>query len=82
MVKETIKFKCIFHFRYDFVTIYDGSSTLSTPLVGLSGYNLPSRLISSGTDLFINFESDDIVTEIGFNISTSERKECLLLHKF
>ena len=74
-----MQFKCVFRFRFDFLTIYDGSSSLSTPLVALTGYNLPNQLTSSGRELFIRFESDDIVTEIGFNISTTERKEHLFV---
>jgi hypothetical protein len=51
---------------YDFLKIYDGTSTASPQLAALSGTITPAPYRSSGTSLFVQFTSDSSVTAAGF----------------
>ncbi|MBY0425116.1 MAG: hypothetical protein K2Q22_05720, partial [Cytophagales bacterium] len=52
--------------NYDFVRVYDGSSN-SAPLLGsYSGTTIPNVLQSSGSSLFLTFDSDGSVTQSGW----------------
>lgn len=52
--------------NYDYVYVYDGSSTTSTLLGKYSGTTLPSSLTSSGNSLLIHFKSDASVNSSGW----------------
>jgi len=52
--------------NYDFVKVYDGSSTSSPLLASLSGSSLPSPIRSTSNHLYIRFTSDASVTFNGF----------------
>ena len=54
-------------FRYDFVIIYDGGSLFDSELARLTGI-FPDDVISTGTELYINFISDESETTLGFKI--------------
>nr|XP_006820566.1 PREDICTED: suppressor of tumorigenicity 14 protein homolog [Saccoglossus kowalevskii] len=54
---------------YDYVRVYDGSST-SSPLLGeFSGSSLPSMIVTTGSDLLLYFHSDSSVENTGFYAS-------------
>ena len=48
--------------------VYDGDSNSAYMLGSLTGDVLPSDMVSTGPDIFINFVSDDEVAKIGFRI--------------
>lgn len=51
---------------YDWVAVYDGSST-SAPLLGrFCGSNIPSPMRSSGPSLHVVFSTDSMWTDTGF----------------
>ena len=55
----------------DFVKVYDGNSTSSTVIRHMSGTwgnNVKSTIISTGSDMFINFISDEAYGGNGFRI--------------
>ena len=54
-------------FRYDFVYVYDGGSLFDIELALLTGI-FPDDVISTGTELYINFISDESETAPGFLI--------------
>ena len=57
----------------DYLNIYDGnSSTESEHLGTLIGYNLPSKIASSGNQILINFVSDHFGTWTGFRANIHE----------
>lgn len=53
---------------WDFLYVYDGSSTSSTPLGIFDGYTPGHVVESSAEHLFLKFTSDSIVTKQGFLI--------------
>ena len=56
------------YFSYDFVKVYDGDSNSAYMLGSLTGDVLPSDMVSTGSNIFINFVSDMLVKRIGFRI--------------
>lgn len=53
---------------FDFVSVYDGSST-DSPLIGrYSGANLPPVLLTSGPSAFVTFSSDRSATAPGWHL--------------
>ena len=57
----------------DYLTIYDGnSSTESNHLGTLIGYNLPSKITSSGNQILISFISDHFGIDPGFRANIHE----------
>ncbi|MDX2368659.1 MAG: CUB domain-containing protein, partial [Colwellia sp.] len=64
---------------YDFLTIYDGSTTASPVLANnLSGNSLPASVTSSGSAMLVRFSSDFSITSSGFIASwTSTGDICL-----
>ena len=60
-----------FSYNADFVNVYDGNSTSSNVIRHMSGTwgnNVNSTIISTGSDMFINFISDDWDYRNGFRI--------------
>ena len=64
-----------YHFRYEFLHVYDGDSLFAPELAKLTGNSssLQVQLLlgdvrSTGRDIFINFLSDDTETRPGFII--------------
>ena len=54
---------------YDFVSIYDGSST-DSPLIGTYCGNVaPTNILSTGNELLITFTTDDSTALSGFSAS-------------
>ncbi len=51
---------------YDYVTVYDGTSTASTVLGNFTGSTIPNSVTSSGGAILVHFTSDNIVTASGF----------------
>lgn len=52
--------------NYDFVYVYDGSSS-SSPLIGsYNGSSLPSNVKSSSNNVFVKFTTDGSVLQSGF----------------
>jgi len=62
-------------YNYDFVTVYDGNSTASTPLGTFSGINIPDNITSSGNELFITFTSDESTTKAGWEATYTSDKD-------
>ncbi|MBX7243479.1 MAG: hypothetical protein K1X92_17195, partial [Bacteroidia bacterium] len=56
---------------YDFVTVYDGSTTAAPVLGTFDGNTLPPVLNSTGGSMLITFISDPSVTDAGWNASYS-----------
>ena len=54
---------------YDFVDVYDGSTTAATLLGSFSGNQLPQHLTASGGMMLIHFHSDGGVTDEGWEAS-------------
>ncbi len=54
---------------YDFVEVYDGSSTLSSQLGSFSGTSIPSSVTSTGGSLLVHFTSDNVGTAPGWAAS-------------
>ncbi|KAK6192044.1 hypothetical protein SNE40_003591 [Patella caerulea] len=54
--------------EWDYISIYDGSLPVGTPLGTYCGGAIPANITSSGTDLYIKFTSDRIVTKTGFKL--------------
>ncbi|CAK8672995.1 unnamed protein product [Clavelina lepadiformis] len=54
--------------QFDYLAIYDGPSTSSSPLGRFCGNNLPTPVISSGKYLTLYFHSDSSVSGDGFSI--------------
>lgn len=52
--------------NFDFVIVYDGIDDTAPVLGSYSGTNLPPQLISSGSDMFVVFVSDESVVADGF----------------
>ena len=51
----------------DYLSIFDGNSSDKADLLGtLIGWNLPSKITSSGNQMFVTFVSDHFGTESGF----------------
>ena len=53
--------------RYDFLNVFDGSSSQDTKLASLTGV-LPPNITSSGSEILIQFVSDDTEVYAGFKI--------------
>ena len=58
-----------FENNWDFLNIYDGPSTASTPLGSFTGTNLPSTILSSGGSITIEQVTDGTVREAGFELT-------------
>jgi hypothetical protein len=56
---------------YDYVRVYDGSSSTASIIGDFSGSSLPASISSTGNRLFITFTSDGSVTESGFELNYS-----------
>jgi len=56
---------------YDFLTVYDGTDNTTIPVAQFNGSNLQFPIISTGGSLFLEFSSDQSVTESGFKMSFS-----------
>jgi hypothetical protein len=56
---------------YDFVTVYDGSTTAAPVLGVFDGNTLPPTLTSTGGSMLITFISDPSVTDAGWAVSYS-----------
>jgi hypothetical protein len=55
--------------RLDLLRIFDGSS-VKAPLLGqLSGHNIPSAIMSTGHEVYLQFSSDDTNQAAGFRLS-------------
>ena len=54
--------------------VYDGDSNSAYMLGSLTGDVLPSDMASTGSDIFINFVSDESMATIGFRIQYSAGK--------
>ncbi len=52
---------------YDFVKVYDGTSTSASLLGNFSGSSIPAPISSTGPNLYITFISDEYVTSSGFD---------------
>ena len=64
--------------NFDFVTIYDGSTTSAPQLGRFSGVNLPPNITSSGGSLLVEFTSDGSITDFGWEASyNSTTTQCL-----
>ena len=63
-----------YSFRYDFVYVYDGGSLFDIELAVLTGI-FPDDVISTGTELYINFVSDESETTAGFLIQFDAGKK-------
>lgn len=68
---------------YDFVYVYDGSTTSATLLGSFSGSTPPASLTSSGGIMLVHFTSDEIETALGWSasytsVSTTGIKEIAL----
>ena len=61
---------------YDFVRVYDGATTSSTPLGTYSGSSLPPVLTSSGGSMLITFTTDGSIAAAGWSATYAPvRKE-------
>ena len=69
--------KLYFYFSYDFVNIYDGDSIFASSIGSLTGI-LPGEVVSSGSDIFINFVSDGSEQSLGFRIQYEASKHFCL----
>ena len=54
-------------FRYDYVQVFDGVDDLGSHLGVLTG-GPPAPINSTGTDIFIRFDTDMSETRVGFRI--------------
>ena len=54
---------------YDFVKVYDGTTTSSTLLGSYSGSTIPSAISSTGSSMLVYFTSDYMETGAGFSAS-------------
>ncbi|EDO38623.1 predicted protein, partial [Nematostella vectensis] len=61
---------------YDYVKIYDGSSTYSTLLGTFCGSNIPPVIVSSGRYLYLKFYSNSYTTSTGFRIRFKQIYSC------
>ena len=46
-------------FQPDYLYIYDGPDTNAAMIISISGNELPDDLYSTGSDIFLHFQSDD-----------------------
>lgn len=53
---------------YDYIKIYDGTSTSSTLLATVSGTVAPNDIVSSSNNVLVTFHSDGSVNSLGFTI--------------
>ena len=53
---------------YDEVRVYDGNDATAPLLHTFSGTSRPSDVVSSGSNIFVSFVTDDGTTKDGFNI--------------
>ncbi len=54
---------------HDFVNVYDGASASATLLGSYSGINLPPSLTSTGSALFVEFTTDNVITKKGWSFN-------------
>ena len=52
---------------YDFVNVYDGTTTLAPSLGSFSGSSLPSSVTSTGGNMLVHFTTDGVVTAPGWS---------------
>jgi M6 family metalloprotease-like protein len=63
---------------FDFVTVYDGPNSTSTQIGTYSGNNIPASIVSSGNSLYVVFNSDNLITSTGWEITyNSTNSTCL-----
>lgn len=65
--------------NYDWVSVYDGSSSSSTRIGHFSGNSIPPELTTSGNQMTVIFTSDYSVTKTGFNAvytSIGQQNQC------
>ena len=53
----------------DVLTVYDGSSANAPMLVQLSGKNMPAAITSAGSNLYLQFTSNDNTVAVGFRVA-------------
>jgi hypothetical protein len=53
----------------DILTIYDGDNNLSPLLASLSGHNIPPSIVSPGHKMFLQFNTDSVNQDVGWNLS-------------
>jgi len=53
---------------YDYLTIYDGADQSATVIASLTGSPALSNYTSSGTEMFVAFTSDEMITDKGFQL--------------
>ena len=70
----------ILNLSYDFLRVYDGSSVFDSEIGALTGIQT-SEIISSGSDIFLNFLSDDSENKAGFRIQYEPGIKLLFLRK-
>ena len=59
---------------YDYVTVFDGLSTVSSSTLGkFCGANLPPITKSSGNDLLVTFITDSTIQSTGFQLTWAPR---------
>jgi len=61
---------------YDYLYIYDGTSSTDPLLVTATGSNLPSNVTSSGTCITVAVHTDNYVTQAGFELSVNCTGNC------
>ena len=59
---------CIGNCCYDYVSIHDGRNENKNNIATLCGNGEQQKIISSGNNLFLKFESDSAKTKSGFQI--------------
>ena len=60
-----------FEYGFDSLVVYDGPTTASPVLAGLTGNSLPAPITSSGGSITIRQKSDFMVTKSGFQLNWS-----------
>ena len=59
--------------------VYDGVDAFAPEIQQLTGNVLPSDIVSTGSDIFINLLSDDTEVKTGFNIQYEAGKNCVII---
>ncbi|MCR8923055.1 hypothetical protein NO559_09750 [Dasania sp. GY-MA-18] len=62
--------------NYDYVRIYDGTSTSAPLLATLTGTSIPSAVVASSGSMLVRFTSDGSVVRSGFSASWSVGSSC------
>ena len=56
---------------FDTLEVYDGTSTSGTQLADLTGSSLPDSVTATSGSMFLVFDSDFSITDVGFEVSWS-----------